>query len=867
MRQDLYEPWTSTEEAWKPPSTQEITCNHCHKVNVIQPLQSSPSGPLQAPRIGNNYSQYVRKFSLGNGPTDWVREYLITKEGGKMLGTLVAVALARMPNLESFVWDMPTGILREIWQSLSKLRASPDGKRPGLEKISIRLHDNREVVDVGDPPPKVSAPPAGLVAGQPPPLFGSATQTPVKVAPTKLEWSYQKIEHPGFSICPPLKSLTVLNVDELAYLKELSILIKKSLNSMRELRLGMAHATGKISSSQRAFPDYKFTPEPFEESYFTQGSILGVLMSGFYDCRIKESTSRMAPTVKSSGSAPLQQQMTVDTAPTVDEVSAGSSDAVHQEVHNSIALKSDTSTDCRGVDDSEKTDRTENPEDTERRDNARHAGKTGHCQPPEQSTMTDFYDDSEMPSSLAEEWVEQTAPETLSIDVPCIETGSKALIWNKAESAAPELSPSEPVKTEDIIPEKQDSPMRTQVPLQSHTAAEEDTQPMLRLQTLALERMTIAELVLIKTIDMTTITRLTILECAEHERLWRILRRKFAPQSHAPSTVTPLTSPTSPDFTKRRRTSGNTTRSDLPRYQLNIKHLHTDAVSPAFISFVKETLRPNSLQDLFLQRRADFYDSTVAPATIYRGAIRPHRASLARLLVDSSELGPVSRTNIDRGWRKWQLDRDILVSITNPGKFPKLRELGFCSSYKDWVVFIQRLPHIPQLRSLYVPHIDDDERRHRLDGKDLAAMVVDLVISLRPEIELAMMGLIGKCFEVLESGTDDKDSDAVGNGEAVTGPGESPEPDVDPDELDDDDADAESDNETGNQPATTATTIDAPGTAAALDDADLSDSDLSDSGDFGSAKKGKGIDQPAFRLREILFYDKVAVFKARHGRL
>ena len=52
------------------------------------------------------FSQYTRKFSLGNGPSDWVQEYLITKEGGKMLGTLVALTVARMPNLETFIWDV-----------------------------------------------------------------------------------------------------------------------------------------------------------------------------------------------------------------------------------------------------------------------------------------------------------------------------------------------------------------------------------------------------------------------------------------------------------------------------------------------------------------------------------------------------------------------------------------------------------------------------------------------------------------------------------------------------------------------------------------------------------------------------------------
>ena len=55
-------------------------------------------------RRGNYYADYTKKFSLGNGPPDWVQEYMVFRESGKMLGTLVAIAIARMRNLESFIW-------------------------------------------------------------------------------------------------------------------------------------------------------------------------------------------------------------------------------------------------------------------------------------------------------------------------------------------------------------------------------------------------------------------------------------------------------------------------------------------------------------------------------------------------------------------------------------------------------------------------------------------------------------------------------------------------------------------------------------------------------------------------------------------
>jgi hypothetical protein len=49
------------------------------------------------------------------------------------------------------------------------------------------------------------------------------------------------------------------------------------------------------------------------------------------------------------------------------------------------------------------------------------------------------------------------------------------------------------------------------------------------------------------------------------------------------------------------------------QYHLNLRKIHTDAASPALISFLKETLAPNTLETLFLQDRRR---STNSPVTI-----------------------------------------------------------------------------------------------------------------------------------------------------------------------------------------------------------------------------------------------------------
>ena len=79
-------------------SCQRYACTQCGAVNLVDRTSNIPRKQRRL-RRGNYFSQFTKKFSLGNGPAEWVAEYLVTKESGKMLGTLVALSVARMPNL------------------------------------------------------------------------------------------------------------------------------------------------------------------------------------------------------------------------------------------------------------------------------------------------------------------------------------------------------------------------------------------------------------------------------------------------------------------------------------------------------------------------------------------------------------------------------------------------------------------------------------------------------------------------------------------------------------------------------------------------------------------------------------------------
>lgn len=144
---------------------------------------------------------------------------------------------------------------------------------------------------------------------------------------------------------------------------------------------------------------------------------------------------------------------------------------------------------------------------------------------------------------------------------------------------------------------------------------------------------------------------------------------------------------------------------------------------------------------------------------------------------------------------------------------------------------------MPQLRALYLPHIHHTVHR---DLKELALQVLDIV-SIRPDLKIAYIGLQTKCYQILEARSDDNPLDFDDN----------PTTDHSPPPTDDEDEEWVSPQQTN--------------------DTDDSDGDYGE-GDLNSSDSEVDEEQIAsrirYRLQQILFYDeKVSIFKARHGVL
>lgn len=125
------------------------------------------------------------------------------------------------------------------------------------------------------------------------------------------------------------------------------------------------------------------------------------------------------------------------------------------------------------------------------------------------------------------------------------------------------------------------------------------------------------------------------------------------------------------------------------------------------------------------------------------------------------------------------------------------------------------------------------------------------------------MGIANKCFEILEdkNSFDPRQESHLGHGDGAHFEASDPEDDVE-DGGDDDDMAATVDNDDDHEEEED----DEHDNTDEENEQDDTESDSSSTdGDSDSAESSS---QARLRLREILFYDdKVAIFRARHGRL
>ncbi|PNS17929.1 hypothetical protein CAC42_3888 [Sphaceloma murrayae] len=774
-------------------------------------------------RRGNYYARYVRKFSLGNGPPDWVEEYLTNKEAGKMLGTLVALAIARMKSLESFIWDMPTGVLGDVWTSLSYLGDREDGEACRLEKIWIRWHRNIMLF------PQI-----------PPPVQDSG---PVPVLRIDQSNALARTEHPSFSALPPLRSLSVLDIDEMQYLDEMSVLIGNSLDKLRELRIGIAQHCHKddwvapwVGDSYEQIDLSNPVQSTVTIGGRRRGGVLGVLTSSFLDLKQRDSPRTSLPRLRRiSGAVSLNPSVGGDTAvatTTIDNAipvaAAEGLPGTLQPLGLSLGPKAQVAG----------TAVEPQPGDTED-DVGSEVTPLGGV-----STTTES-NNSEIPGNpLASSTQARIRIESKSDDEPASPPQHSC-----ATDAANSLSPPVDGASEEIQdasdiaespPATKAMPVRARCDTLDYPGDEHPRR--LHLETLELEWVQLSIPVLTAALDWTKLTTLTLLDCQHHDELWIALHEEYAKDVRA-ARGSLLAGSARP-----RRLSISIPHPSAIR--LRLKHIHTNTVSLALIRFLNECIAPNTLESLYFQ---DF--SGNAPAvtleTIFSAVIKLHRLSLRSLLLDSCKRKKEGGIGRGTAWKRWALTTEQIKYVTTPLKMPVLKELGFCVEHgKDWHFFKQRLPNLPQLRSLYIPRYSSPFDAPDPSPKEMAMQLLDAVV-FNPTMELCYMGIYEKCFEILEGEQDHHRHGVVVSSSRGHHDDSSEDDEEEVDDEDDEDDDEEDDDDqrmfVGGARRESAGEFEYVG-----------------SDDEEDVASGDG----RLHIREILFYeDKVPVFRVRHGHL
>ncbi|KAF5026714.1 hypothetical protein F66182_1181 [Fusarium sp. NRRL 66182] len=213
-----------------------------------------------------NYAKHLRELSMDTVSTGVKAEhaykpYLYSASCGKFLNTLLYLTLKKARSLETFRWNIRVELSRPVYRELHKIKT--------LTKFHIRLQagetyyitppplplsadDLPPVTHWSDLPPPPPGPPPAVFSA---PLAGAGmapipvlSASPPSLQPASKQFSKSKMskrdsstqEPPTLSGFKKLKSLSVLDIDNLDLITELKTCIRNSSSTLTELHLSLS---------------------------------------------------------------------------------------------------------------------------------------------------------------------------------------------------------------------------------------------------------------------------------------------------------------------------------------------------------------------------------------------------------------------------------------------------------------------------------------------------------------------------------------------------------------------------------------------------------------------------------------------------
>ncbi|WZH41589.1 uncharacterized protein QYS62_002542 [Fusarium acuminatum] len=259
-----------------------------------------------------NYAKHLRELSMDTVSTGIKAEhaykpYLYSTSCGKFLNTLLYLTLKKATSLETFRWNIRVELSRPVYRELHKIET--------LTKLHIRLQagdtyyttppplplsiDNLPPAPThwsdippppppGPPPPVFSAPLAGAMASlpvltSPPPLLPSSKQFSKSKTGKRGSTAHDPATLSGFK---KLKSLSVLDIDNVELVPELKTCVRNSSATLTELHLSLSDSLAL--QARRPPPD----SDPDDSDVDDEFQVVPVSQSTSFDASVPAKTFR-----------------------------------------------------------------------------------------------------------------------------------------------------------------------------------------------------------------------------------------------------------------------------------------------------------------------------------------------------------------------------------------------------------------------------------------------------------------------------------------------------------------------------------------------------------------------------------------------
>ncbi|KAM0252268.1 hypothetical protein ACHAP5_001254 [Fusarium lateritium] len=260
-----------------------------------------------------NYAKHLRELSMDTVSTGIKAEhaykpYLYSTSCGKFLNTLLYLTIKKATSLETFRWNIRVELSRPVYRELHKIET--------LTKLHIRLQagdtyyttppplplsiDNLPPAPThwsdmpppppppGPPPPVFSAPLAGAMVSlpvltSPPPLLPSSKQFSKSKTGKRDSTAHEPATLSGFK---KLKSLSVLDIDNLELVPELKTCVRNSSATLTELHLSLSDSLAL--QARRPPPD----SDPDDSDVDDEFQVVPVSQSTSFDASVPAKTFR-----------------------------------------------------------------------------------------------------------------------------------------------------------------------------------------------------------------------------------------------------------------------------------------------------------------------------------------------------------------------------------------------------------------------------------------------------------------------------------------------------------------------------------------------------------------------------------------------